>query len=90
MEIINVHCYDFKFKIRKIYLLFYRSVSQSWRPFLQGNLVILSRSLCSVLEKETIHISIDYVLYNFNSNETAFLLIWHKQVTLLIVCNGIF
>ena len=57
---------------------------------MQGNLVILSRSLGSVLEKETIHISIDYVHYNFNSNETAFLLIWYKQVTLLIVCNGIF
>ena len=77
-------------KLEKCIHFFYRNVSQSWRPFLQGNLVILSRSQCSVLEKETIHISIDYVLYNFNSNETTFLLIWHKQVTLLIVCNGIF
>lgn len=77
-------------KLEKYIHFFYRSVSQSWRPFLQGNLVMLSRSLCSVLEKETIHISIDYALYNFNSNETAFLLIWYKQVTLLIACNAIF
>ena len=77
-------------KLEKYIHFFYRSVSQSWRPFLQGNLVMLSPSLCSVLEKKTIHISIDYALNNFNSNETAFLFIWYKQVTLLIACNGIF
>ena len=77
-------------KLEEYIHFFYRSVSHSWRPFLQGNLAILSRSLGSVLEKETIHISIDYVHYNFNSNETAFLLIWYKQVTLLIACNAIF
>ena len=61
-------------KLEKIYSLFYRSVSQSWRPFLQGNLVILSRSLCSVLEKETIHISIDMhiiILIQMNLNQVV-------------------
>lgn len=73
-----------------LFFFFYRSVSQSWRPFLQGNLVILSRSLCSVLEKKTIHVSIDFAHYNFNSNKPALLLIRYKRVTVLIVRSGIF
>ena len=40
--------------------------------------------------EKIIHISIDCAHYNFNFNEPAFLLIWYKQVTVLIVLNGIF
>ena len=65
-------------KLEKYIHFFYRSVSQSWRPFLQGNLFMLSQSLSSVLE---------YVHYNFNLSETAFLLIDLVQTSYTVNCS---